>query len=153
CVMSKWWRRTYSFAYSYKCVLLGHVQYGAKGTAIIEQPSFFRVGKLGFELSAFTFCFFMRYTCRLLSPALHVLRGGRWYRARSCSISTNTQLRKSLVPGFPGVRDTIKLLLKLLGVLIDVASSHYKFWDQFENRYQGNSAFARRFSGGFYPSH
>lgn len=33
----------------------------------------------------------------------------------------NTQLRKSLVPGFPGVLDTIKLLWKLLGVLIDVA--------------------------------
>jgi len=39
--MSKWWRRTYSFDTSYKMRLLGHVQYGAKGTAIIEQPSFF----------------------------------------------------------------------------------------------------------------
>jgi len=36
---------------------LGSCPDGAKGTAIIEQPSFFSVGKLGFERSAFIFCF------------------------------------------------------------------------------------------------
>src|SRR5262249_34209060 len=90
----------------------------------------------------------MRCTCRLLPSALHVVRVKRWYRARSCSISKHTLNLEEPRSRIPGVQDTIKLLLKLLGVLIDVASSHYRFWDQFENRYQENSAFARRFVGG-----